>query len=126
LLAKAKDIYAQAGRSEEGELLLKDATAEVRSLNNEAVMLAQKGNYAAAIERLRQAHAEAPHNPRILMNAVWIMLKNIEKEGMDHELLEEATEFLEEAERQAPGHGRLATLRAQMKDVEARFGIRRK
>jgi tetratricopeptide (TPR) repeat protein len=126
LLAKAKSIYAQAGRGDLGDKLLKDATATVRTLNNEAVLLSKKGDFSAAMEKLRQAHSEAPHNPRILMNTVYVMLKHMEQDGMDHELLDEATEFLDEAERQAPGHARLATLRAQMKDVETKYGIRRR
>lgn len=126
LLAKAKSIYAQAGRSDLGDQLLKDATATVRSLNNEAVLLSKKGDFSAAMEKLRQAHSEAPHNPRILMNTVYVMLKYLEQEGMDHDLLDEATELLLEADKQAPGHARLATLRAQMKDVETKYGIRRR
>lgn len=126
LLAKAKRIYDQAGRGDAGEQLLKDATSMVRNLNNEAVILAHKGNYGPAMEKLREACWEAPHNPRILMNTVWVMLKHIEQSGMDDELMEQARGFLLDAEKQAPGHGRLATLRAQMKDVEARYGIRRR
>lgn len=126
LLAKAKRIYDQAGRSEAGEQLLKDATSMVRNLNNEAVILAHKGDFATAMEKLREACWEAPHNPRILMNTVWVMLKHMEQSGMDDNLMEEARAFLHDAEKQAPGHARLATLRGQMKDVEARFGIRRR
>jgi tetratricopeptide (TPR) repeat protein len=126
LLNKARGIYAKAGRAEAGEELLKDATKTVRNLNNEAVILAHKGNYATAMEKLREACWEAPHNPRILMNTVWVMLKHIEQAGMDDDLMEQARAFLLDADKQAPGHARLATLRAQMRDVEARYGIRRR
>lgn len=126
LLTKAKGIFAKAGRADAGDALLKDATNTVRSLNNEAVILAHKGDYATAMEKLREACWEAPHNPRILMNTVWVMLKHMEGAGLDSDLLEQARAFLLDAERQAPGHGRLATLRAQMRDVEARYGIRRR
>jgi hypothetical protein len=40
------------------------------------------------------------------MNAVWVVLKCLDLEGMDEELLEEARRRLDEAERQAPGHSR--------------------
>jgi len=126
LLAKAKRLYEKSGRGDVGEQLLKDATSTVRNLNNEAVILAHKGNFAAAMEKLREACWEAPHNPRILMNTVWVMLKHMEQSGMDEALMEQARGFLLDAEKQAPGHGRLATLRAQIKDVEARYGIRRR
>lgn len=126
LLAKAKGIYDKAGRGEAGAQLLQDATTTVRNLNNEAVILAHKGNFGTAMEKLREACWEAPHNPRILMNTVWVMLKHIEQSGMDDDLMDQARAFLADAEKQAPGHTRLATLRGQMKDVEARYGIRRR
>ena len=126
LLAKAKGIFEKAGRAEAGDALLKDATNTVRALNNEAVILAHKGDYATAMEKLREACWEAPHNPRILMNTVWVMLKHMELSGMEEELMEQARAFLADADKQVPGHGRLATLRAQMREVEARYGIRRR
>jgi hypothetical protein len=45
LLDKAKQIYLAAGREDVGAAVLKAATADVRKLNNEGVMLAQKGQY---------------------------------------------------------------------------------
>jgi len=126
LLAKARGIYARAGRSEVGDKVLKDATSMVRSLNNEAVILAHRGNYETAIEKLRLACTEAPHNPRILMNTVWVILKHLETGGMNEELMEQALILLASAEKLAPGHARLATLRGQMRDVDARYGIRRR
>lgn len=125
LLAKARQIYTQAGRGEAGEQLLREATSTVRALNNEAVILAHKGEYAPAMEKLRVASREAPNNPRVLMNTVWVMLKHLELDGLEQGLMEEARALLEAASRQAPGHPRLASLRAQVKDVEARYGIRR-
>ncbi|MEW6678210.1 MAG: tetratricopeptide repeat protein [Pseudomonadota bacterium] len=126
LLAKAKRIYSQAGRTAAGDALLSEATSKVRSLNNDAVILAHKGDYGTAMEKMQAACEEAPQNPRILMNTIWIMLKYMETAGMEHHLLEQVIAHLDDAERLAPGHARLATLRAQLRDVEARFGIRRK
>ena len=126
LLAKARRIYENSGRVDAGTQILKEATANVRTLNNEAVILAHKGEYRAAVEKLQAACWEAPYNGRILMNAVWVMLKCIEKEGMDELLMEDARKLLADAEKLDPGHTRLPTLRNHMKDVEARFGIRRR
>lgn len=126
LLAKAKQIYLAAGREEAGASLLSAATGDVRKLNNEGVMLAQKGEYRQAVDKLLTACREAPHNPRIIMNAVWVILKYLDQAGMDEEMLEEARRRLDEADRQAPGHNRIKGLRLQMKEVEARFGIRRR
>jgi hypothetical protein len=88
------------------------------------VILAHKGDFQGAVERLLVACREAPFNPRILMNGIWVILKCLEQSGMDNDLLDEARRLLAEVERQAPGHARIAGLRHQMKEVENRFGIR--
>ena len=125
LLAKARKIYDEAGRSDAGTGVLASATAGVRKLNNEGVMLAQRGDFKQAVEKLLIACDEAPYNPRIMMNAVWVILKYIDQVGMDDSLIDAARRHLAEAHRQAPGHARLPGLRLQLKDVESRFGVSR-
>ena len=124
LLTKASKLYAEAGREEAGARVLAEATTEVRKLNNDGVMLAHKGDFTSAVERLMRACELAPYNPRILMNGVWIVLKCLERDGMDEEKLYKARELLAEVERQSPGHSRLVGLRTQLSDIESRFGIR--
>jgi len=126
LLAKAKRIYENAGRSEAGTSILATATSGVRKLNNEGVVLAQKGDYKNAIDKLLTACNEAPYNPRIMMNAVWVILKYLDQVGMDEKMMEIARKHLAEAERQAPSHSRISGLRLQMKEVENRYGMRTK
>lgn len=126
LLEKAKQLYLAAGREAAGASVLKSATADVRKLNNEGVMLAQKGDFRQAADKLLAACQEAPLNPRILMNAVWVILKDIDQEGMNEELLEEARRRLDDAAHLSPGHARIAGLRMHMKEIESKFGIRRR
>jgi tetratricopeptide (TPR) repeat protein len=126
LLAKARRIYDEAGRTDAGASVLASATSDVRKLNNEGVVLAQRGDYKTAVDKLLTACGEAPYNPRIMMNAVWVILKYIDQAGMDEMMIETARRHLEEAERQAPGHPRISGLRLHLKDVENRFGIQRK
>lgn len=123
LIAKARQIYDTAGRGEDGDQVLKEATSEVRKLNNDGVMLAHKGDLRGAVDCMLAASREAPFNPRILMNAAWVILKCIDKEGMDHDLLDHAKRYIESADKQSPGHGRIADLRGHLRQVEIRFGI---
>lgn len=125
LLAKARKLYDEAGRADAGASVLSSATADVRRLNNEGVVLAQKGDFRTAAEKLLVACEAAPYNPRIAMNAVWVILKHIDKSGMDEPMIESAHQYLTAAERQAPGHPRLTGLRRSMKEIEQRYGIRR-
>jgi len=125
LLNKAKEIYASCGREQAGEELLKTATAEVRQLNNEGVVLAQKGDFDGATQCLLTAARDAPYNPRVLMNAAWVLLRSIDKNGLDEDRLRDARRLLDDVEHLAPSHNRLPGLRSQLREIEARFGIRR-
>ena len=105
--------------------MLASATSGVRKLNNEGVVLAQRGDFKTAIEKLAIACNEAPFNPRIMMNAAWVILKYIDQAGMDDTLIATARSHLAAAGRQAPGHARISGLRLQLKDVETRYGVQR-
>lgn len=123
LLSKAKKIYEEAGRADIGTSVLASATSDVRKLNNEGVLLAQQNNYQAAVEKLLKACQEAPNNTRVLMNAVWVILKYIDDAGMNESLLESAIRYLADTERMTPDHSRLPGLRAHLRDVKNRFGM---
>jgi len=123
LLAKAKQLYEESGRGDAGTKVLSEATAKVRKLNNDGVILAHRGDFKGAVDCLLTPCREAPFNPRILMNGIWVILKYLEKSGMDKEMLDEAKRLLAEVERQVPGHTRITGLRNQLKEVETRFGI---
>lgn len=126
LLGKARDIYARCGRADAGEQVLQQATAGVRQLNNEGVYLAQKGDFDGAIQRLLTAAREAAYNPRVLMNAAWVLLRDIDTNGLKEDKLQEAKRLLDEVERLVPGHGRLPGLRTHVREIEARYGISRR
>lgn len=126
LLAKAKQLYDDAGRGHEAQKLLSEATADVRNLNNEGVLLAHKKDFGPAVERMLEACHLAPYNPRVLMNGIWVILKSLEQGGMDEDRLGKARHYLTQVEKLSPGHTRLAGLRNHLKDIESRFGIRRR
>ncbi len=126
LLAKAKAIYAACGRTDAGESVLKQATSVVRQLNNEGVSLAHKGDFAGAMQRLLTAARDAPYNPRVLMNAAWVLLKDIDKNGLEEKKLDDARTLLDKVEQLAPGHGRLPGLRSHVRDIETRYGVNRR
>ena len=125
LLEKARRIYAAAGRENVGKDVLASATSDVRKLNNEGVVLAHKGDFGGAVQKLLAACEAAPFNPRLGMNAVWVILKYIDQAGMDEKMIETARHQLAEAERRSPGHPRLSGLRMHLAEVEKRFGITR-
>lgn len=126
LLNKARALYAGSGRAAAGDELLKQATAEVRRLDNEGVALAHRGDFDGAVQRLLAAAKEAPYNPRVLMNAAWVLLRCVSRKGVNEEHVDEARRLLDTVERLAPGHSRLPGLRSELRDVEARYGLHRR
>ncbi len=126
VLARAKQLYTETGRAQAADKLLSEATADVRKLANEGVILAHQGEFRGALEAMLKASRMAPFNPRILMNGVWVALKYLEQSGMKEALLEEARRLLGEVERQAPGHPRIIGLKNQLKEVEAHYNVRRR
>ena len=129
VLAKARQLYEATGRALAADQLLSAATADVRKLTNEGVILAHKGDFKGAMAVMLQASELAPFNPRILMNGTWVLLKYLEQTKAQQDgqaLLDRARSLLDEVERQAAGHPRIAGLRNQMKDIENRFGLRRR
>ena len=47
----------------------------------------EHGDFKSAVEKLLSACTEAPNNPRILMNAVWVILKYCDQAGPDEALI---------------------------------------
>ena len=125
VLAKAKQLYEESGQAHTADKLLNEATAEVRKLANEGVILAHRSDFRGALEAMLKASRLAPFNPRILMNGIWVALKFLEQSGMKEALLDEVHRLLGEAERLAPGHPRIPGLKNQLKEVELRYGVRR-
>lgn len=125
LLAKARKLYEEAGRAEAAAGVLSQATESIRRLNDEGVLLAQKGNLPEAMEKMFSAAQHAPYNPRIAMNAAWVALRHLEQHGMESDILAMAQQLTDTAEELAPGHPRIGTLRTRIRKLEGRYGIHR-
>ena len=117
LINKAKQLYEQAGRGEEAEGVIRQATQNVQRLSKEGALLAQRGDLVNATRILAQAAEEAPRNPRVLMNAAWVAMRLIEQDprgfpiGRVKILIDDAA-FL------APDHPRLAGLRTKLREID--------
>jgi CheY-like chemotaxis protein/lipopolysaccharide biosynthesis regulator YciM len=123
LITKAKQLYEKAGRPDEAEKVIRQATEHVQRLSKEGALLAQRGDLESAARALIQAAEEAPRNPRVLMNAAWAGLRLLEKEP-DHSLpLSRIRMLLDDATYLAPDHPRLAGLESKLRTLEKVFGV---
>ena len=81
LQARVNEVYRQAGREEVGNRLIEETAQSIIALNNEAVMLAKRGELAEAAERFVKAVADMPANTLVLVNATNAILAFVNKNG---------------------------------------------
>lgn len=121
LLNRAKDIYRDAGKETAAQAILQKATGRVAQLSKQGALLMQSGDLAQGADLLKKASEAAPKNPRVLMNAVWALLRLIDQQGNTGGRLLAAKRMLNDAGMLAPDHPRLAELRAALRDVEMKL-----
>jgi tetratricopeptide (TPR) repeat protein len=118
LLDRAVDIYKQAGKQELVTSILQKATVQVAALSKQAVLLLQQGDLKGGIAKMLEACQAAPRNPRVMMNAVWTMLRYLEEQGQRNDYLQQARQLLDDASNLVPGHPRLAPLETRLRNLE--------
>jgi len=123
LLEKARQIYKTAGKESTVSAILSGATEVVARLSREGALLLQRGEAQKGAETLMKASEAAPRNPRVLMNAVWALLRVAETEGGTRGVLFDAKRLLAAAADLAPNHPRLIELRTMLRDAEARLAM---
>ncbi|HNQ04403.1 MAG TPA: response regulator [Thiobacillaceae bacterium] len=121
LLDQARRLYAEAGRQDVAETVLRQATARVIELSREGALLLKKGELRQSLEKMLLACQEAARNPRILMNAAWVSLRLLEEEGLSQNLLSQAQRLLADVDRLAPEHPRLAGLRTTLRQFQTQM-----
>lgn len=124
LLDKARQLYEKAGQAEQVHEVIRQATEHVATLSRQGALLAQRGQLSDAARTLLQAADEAPRNPRVLMNAAWVLLRLMEQDPGEGHYLNRAQTMLADATYLAPDHPRLGSLQNKLRSVEAALGFK--
>lgn len=119
VLDAAREMFEALGLADEGTRLIEHARQAVVEINNRGVHLAQRGEYAAAVELLTQAADELPGNLTVNLNVLQAMLLQMRKEGATNQRRFAANEYLARAERLAPASERVLRLRRQLQAQSA-------
>jgi len=114
LLEDVQKIFDKARMSEEGEELIKTARKEAADLMNKGVLLWKGGKLTEAVEWMRVAREQLPHNMRILFNSAQILISTLQQNGYVKELADEAIGVLMHVDAIAPGQQRFALLMEQL------------
>jgi DNA-binding response OmpR family regulator len=123
LAAKITALYQQQGKPEQAELLIKENTASIVALNNEAVQLARSGNLAGAAERFIRAATEMPGNLQVLLNTVNALLAHTNQHGWHLEWMQLSHEFLQRIHELDPVNGRGLQLQEFYRKTKIRYDI---
>ena len=124
LLNKAKAIYAKAGQAEAAQAVIDKTTANVVRLSKQGALRTQRGDLAGAAKLLFGAAAEAPRNPRVLLNAAWVALRLMETDPGQSQYLNRVRILLDDVRHLAPDHPRLAGLQTKLRAVETALGVK--
>jgi len=123
LNARLLDQFKRAGREDVAERLIASTADSIVTLNNDAVLLAQQGDLAAAAERFVRAATEMPANVLILLNAVNALLAYVNQSGWHASYMEYVGEYLRRAQALDPENGRALQLAEIARRTRRRFGV---
>lgn len=124
LLDKAKHIYQEAGKPDVAQEVIRKATEHVITLSKQGALKVQRGELGEAVKVFLQAADEAPRNPRVLMNAIWVALRLMEQDHSQSQYLPRVQIMLSDVAYVAPDHPRLSGLQTKLRAVEAALGYK--
>ncbi len=123
LIQKAKQIYADAGRGDEGAALIEGSVQSIIQLNNEGVRRAQRGDLEGSVALLTEAADKLPDNLQIVLNAAQALLVLMDRRGWDERLMDKARRYLELARSRDPNHAKVLVVHKLAQDLARKYGI---
>jgi DNA-binding response OmpR family regulator len=123
LIAKAKQVYANAGKAAEGAALVEGSVQNIIALNNEGVRKAQQGDLEGSVRLLTEAAERLPDNMQIVLNAAQALLVYISQRGFNETFMESAQHYLSLVRAKDPNHPKLLTVNKLAQDIARKYGI---
>ncbi len=101
-LARFGEMFEEIGLGAVGRQLIASNVKSVSELNNQAVLLAQSGQYEAAIEHFIKALEELPQNVQIMLNLINSVMAYVSQSGWHESHMRRAYELLGKVRDLAP------------------------
>jgi tetratricopeptide (TPR) repeat protein len=121
LHTKATALVKNYISPERAATLVDECSAEIVTLNNEAVRLGKEGHYDAAARMLSEAAKRLPDNPQIVANAAAALLADVYNTGLDADKLRRALELQQRLQTLAPEHPRHKVLGELQSRIRTRY-----
>jgi DNA-binding NarL/FixJ family response regulator/Tfp pilus assembly protein PilF len=109
-VARAMDVFEQAGRPELGRALAQESRQQVVDLVASGAEKANQGDYRGAVELMLEAVGKLPDNPQVAFNAALAVLKCLENTGWDERLGQQALALIGAVRRLDPVNPKLPAL----------------
>lgn len=123
LIAKAKAVYASAGKAAEGAALVEGSVKGVIALNNEGVRKAQQGDLEGSVRLLTEAAEKLPNNVQIALNAAQALLVFINQRGFNEDYMASAQRYLSRVREKEPDHPKLLTVSKLAQETAHKYGV---
>ncbi|RZI44855.1 response regulator [Herbaspirillum sp. HC18] len=123
-MAKAMNVFEQAGRKELAETVAKESRRHVVDLVSSGAEKARQGDYQGAVQLMTAAVHKLPDNPQVAFNAAVAMLKYLENIGWEGKVGDQAKRYIESARRLDPNNPRLAPLGDLYQAILKKYGIK--
>lgn len=125
-MAKAMNVFEQAGRKDLAESVAKESRRQVVDLVSSGAEKAKQGDFRGAVTLMTEAARKLPDNPQVVFNAAVAVLKCLENQGWDQRLGEQARWYIENARRLDSSNPRLTPLSELYQSILKKYGIEAK
>ncbi|GAB3545643.1 response regulator [Noviherbaspirillum agri] len=122
-LARAMNVFLQAGRTELAESVVRESRRQVVELVSSGAEKARQGDYKGALDLMTAAARKLPDNPQVAFNAALAALKYLDHLGWESRLGEQARAYIDSARRLDPDNPKLVPLVELHQSLLKRYGI---
>lgn len=123
LIAKAKQVFEEAGKGDEGRALVDGNVKEIIQLNNQGVLKAKEGDLDGSVQLLTEAAEKMPGNLQIILNAAQALLVHIDQRGWNEGYMVSARHYLDVARSKSATHPKLLTINKLAQEVTKKYGV---
>lgn len=111
-------IFKNAGLGEQGSFFVESSRKKAIKMMDDSVLVMQSGNFAKAIEGMREALKVMPRNARLLFNMAHVLTTFMELKGYKSALAREAHRYLLIAHQSEPREKRYAELNQRLEKLQ--------
>lgn len=111
------NVFKSAGLGEQGSSVVESSRKKATKIMDESVLMMHSGNFAKAIDGMREALQVMPKNARLLLNMAHVLITFMELKGYKSALAREARRYLMTAHQCEPKEKRYGDLTQRLEDL---------